>query len=121
MIVEIALGIVLAVVILWLLPLLIAAASALIVVGIGLVIIVAAVINWRVTLGIVGGVVILTAAVGVPTLLLNYCEWRWQKFALLMSGKPPYDTLRRAPIVRADRILTHPADPILTRGWTPTA
>ena len=23
--------------------------------------------------------------------------------------------------VRADRILAHPADPILTRGWTPTA
>jgi hypothetical protein len=23
--------------------------------------------------------------------------------------------------VRADPILTHPADPILTRGWTPTA
>jgi hypothetical protein len=24
-------------------------------------------------------------------------------------------------VVRADPILTHPADPILTRGWTPTA
>ena len=24
-------------------------------------------------------------------------------------------------LVRADRILTHPGDPILTRGWTPTA
>lgn len=98
MVVEIALGIVLAVVILSLLPLLVAAAGFMIVVGIGLAVVVAAVINWRVTLGIVCGLLVLALALGVPMLLLKYCERRWPQCELLISGKPPYDTIRRAPM-----------------------
>ena len=98
MIVEIALGIVLAVIILSLLPLLIAAAGALIVVGIGLAIAVAAVVNWRVTIGVLGGLLILVVAVGLPAALYEYCGRRWIQFRLLIDGKPPFDTIRRAPM-----------------------
>ena len=98
MVVEIALGIVLAVIILALLPLFIAAAGFLMVVGIGLAIVVAAIVNWRVTLGVLGGVLILLVAVGVPMALYDYCGRRWKQLRLLMDGKPPYDTIRRAPM-----------------------
>ena len=44
----------------------------------------------------------------------------WRQFETL-AGYLNELGITEVRVVRADRILTHPADPILTRGWTPTA
>ena len=42
--------------------------------------------------------------------LADQVDWRWVFLALLLV----------LPVADADLNLTHPADPILTRGWKPT-
>ena len=57
-----------------------------------------------------------------PKLVANLAR----RHAAAIRARIEATVVRRAPqvmvkVVGADPILTHPADPILTRGWTPTA
>lgn len=66
MVIDIALGIVLAVILLGFWPLILAAGVAVLVVGLGLLLLVAAVVNWKLTAGVLGGLVVLGFSFFVP-------------------------------------------------------
>lgn len=98
MVLDIALGIVLAVVILWALPLLVAAGLVMVLLGIALVVIGLAFSNWKavVTWGLVA--VAIGMSFGIPYFVFRQLCRRVPRFQGLVDGKPPFDRWPYLPL-----------------------
>jgi hypothetical protein len=97
-IIEIALGIVLAWIIISLLPLIVAGGLLLLVIGIAALIFLAVLLNWAKALVVASGVVTFAAAIGVPYVVgLNLLR-RFPSLHLAIDGKEPFNSWRALPV-----------------------
>lgn len=110
MVIEIALGIVLAVIILAFLPQIYTAAVILVLAAIGIAIVaaIAAAIyfNWRVVYHTLGIGLAIVLAIGVPAILYRYYSRRWPRYRLLMIEQPTPDNAGRAWAVFGTKVAT---------------
>lgn len=97
MIVEIALGIVLACIILRLLPLIIGGAIVLVVLAGVATVVVAAIYNWSTVLFLVAAIVTYGLALGVPYALGSHLTRRYPVLKSAVDGKVPFDNKRAMP------------------------
>jgi hypothetical protein len=97
MVLEIALGIVLAYIIITMLPLIIAGGVLVITVAAVVLASAAAIYNWKVVLLVLGGLLTLALALGVPYTLGLYLTRRYPTLKLAIDGKEPFHEVRKLP------------------------
>ena len=97
MVLEIALGIVLAYAIITMLPLIIAGGVLVLAVAAVVLAGVAAIYNWKMTLLVLGGLFTLALALGVPYMLGLHLTRRYPTLKLAIDGKEPFHQMRKLP------------------------